>query len=111
MPTRAIEQVGHRAVAAVEAFGDFCRFNAKALRWIIQGGISTKTLRLMLPQMFDVGVRSIPVIAVTGAFIGMVMAVEMFPQFKNIGQEQRMGTVICLSVVKQIGPVLAALML
>jgi phospholipid/cholesterol/gamma-HCH transport system permease protein len=111
MPKRAIETVGQRAIRAVEAFGDFCLFNVKAFRWIVQGGVQAKTIRLMLPQMFDVGVRSIPVIAITGAFIGMVMAVEMFPQFKSIGQEQRLGAIICLSVVKQIGPVLAALML
>src|SRR5207244_8838337 len=57
------------------------------------------------------GVRSVPVVCVTGAFIGMVMAIETFSQFKSIGQETRLGTVISLSVVKQIGPVLAAVML
>ena len=55
--------------------------------------------------------RSVPVVSVTGAFIGMVLAIESFPQFKSIGQEYRLGTVINLSVVKQIGPVLAAVML
>src|SRR4029079_19570953 len=47
----------------------------------------------------------------TGAFIGMVMAVETHTQFKSIGQEERIGSIIGLSVVKQIGPVLAAVML
>jgi phospholipid/cholesterol/gamma-HCH transport system permease protein len=61
--------------------------------------------------MYEVGVRSVPVVSVTGAFIGMVLAIESFPQFKAIGQEFRLGTVINLSVVKQIGPVLAAVML
>ena len=61
--------------------------------------------------MYEVGVRSVPVVAITGAFIGMVMAVETYTQFKAIGQEERLGSVIILSVVKQIGPVLAAVML
>ena len=61
--------------------------------------------------MYEVGVRSVPVISVTGAFIGMVMAVETFQQFRSIGQEERIGSIISLSVVKQIGPVLAAVML
>jgi phospholipid/cholesterol/gamma-HCH transport system permease protein len=52
----------------------------------------------------------VPVVAVTGAFIGMVMAIESYNSFKAIGQEMRMGSVINLSVVKQIGPVLAAIM-
>ena len=61
--------------------------------------------------MYEIGVKSIPVIGITGAFIGMVMAVETYSQFKAIGQENRLGSVIILSVVKQIGPVLAAVML
>src|SRR5206468_5269284 len=62
-------------------------------------------------QMYEVGVRSVPVVCVTGAFIGMVMAIESHTTFKAIGQEARLGSVINLSVVKQIGPVLAAVML
>src|SRR5947209_18677757 len=44
-------------------------------------------------------------------FIGMVLAVEAYSQFKSIGQENHLGGVINTSVVKQIGPVLAAVML
>ena len=65
----------------------------------------------MPPLMYEVGVQSVPVVAVTGGFIGMVMAVEAYNQFKSIGQENRLGAIINLSVVKQIGPVLAAVML
>lgn len=61
--------------------------------------------------MFEVGVRSVPVVGITGAFIGMVMAIESYNSFKQLGQESRLGSVINLSVVKQIGPVLAAMML
>ena len=75
------------------------------------GGLHWRNVRLLFPQMYEVGVRSVPVIAVTGAFIGMVMAVETHAQFKSIGQEQRLGSIINVSVVKQIGPVLAAVML
>lgn len=74
-------------------------------------GANWKTIRLLVPQMYEVGVRSVPVVGVVGCFIGMVMAVETHPQFLSIGQETRLGAVITLSVVKQIGPVLAAVML
>lgn len=96
---------------AVESIGDFGRFVGQTFTWIFRGGLNLKTLRLMMPLMFEVGVRSIPVIAITGAFIGMVMAVEAYDQFKSIGQENRLGSIINVSVVKQIGPVLAAVML
>src|SRR5207253_7443010 len=69
------------------------------------------SVRLVVPHMYVVGFRSVPVVGVTGAFIGMVLSIESITQFRTIGEEQRLGSVINLSVVKQIGPVLAAVML
>ena len=111
MPLSAIQGVGQRAVFVVESVGEFGRFAGQTFAWLFRGGLNWKTFRLMMPLMFEVGVRSIPVIAITGAFIGMVMAVEAYAQFKSIGQESRLGSIINVSVVKQIGPVLAAVML
>lgn len=92
-------------------FGEFWTFTTKTFVWLGLGGLRWKNLKLLFPQLYEIGVRSVPVIAITGAFIGMVMAIETYAQFKAIGQENRLGTVINLSVVKQIGPVLAAVML
>lgn len=111
MPTRWIEQVGRNSTNTLAAFGDFWRFVGRTLGWLSAQWFSWRNIRLLFPQMYEVGVRSVPVIAVTGAFIGMVMAVETYSQFKTIGQEYRLGGIINLSVVKQIGPVLAAVML
>lgn len=111
MPVGMVERIGRNTNNTLAALGDFFVFCARTLGWLGAGFFRWKHLRLLLPQMYDVGVRSVPVIAVTGAFIGMVMAVETHTQFKAIGQEDRLGSVINLSVVKQIGPVLAAVML
>ena len=102
--------MGRSTLNHIETFGDFWRFAGKVFRWLLSG-ISRRTIKLMMPQMFEVGVKSIPVVSVTGAFIGMVLAVEAYNQFKSIGQEYRLGAIIGVSVVKQIGPVLAAVML
>jgi phospholipid/cholesterol/gamma-HCH transport system permease protein len=111
MPVAFVERVGDRALSTLEAFGDFFVFAANTFRWLVAGALRWKSLRLLPPQFYEVGVRSVPVVCVTGAFIGMVMAIETHAQFKAIGQEVRLGSVINLSVVKQIGPVLAAVML
>jgi phospholipid/cholesterol/gamma-HCH transport system permease protein len=103
--------VGHRTVDALAAFGDFCNFCGRTFGWLIRSGWRIKALRELLPQLYSIGVASVPVVAVTGGFIGMVMAIETHTQFRAIGQENRIGSVIALSVVKQIGPVLAAVML
>ncbi len=111
MAIAMIEQVGRNTNNALAAFGDFCIFSFRTFVWLFTAGLRWKTFRLLFPQLYEVGVRSIPVVAVTGGFIGMVMAIESYTTFRMIGQEERMGSVITLSVVKQIGPVLAAVML
>ncbi len=105
------QSVGEITMDTLAAFGDFCYFCGRTLRWMAQSSLQRKSLRQLIPQLYTIGVASVPVVAVTGGFIGMVMAIETFAQFKAIGQEQRIGSVIALSVVKQIGPVLAAVML
>src|SRR5690606_25983602 len=60
---------------------------------------------------YSIGTKSIPVVMIVGAFVGMVLGVEAYDQFAAIGQEARLGGIINISVVKQIGQVLAAVML
>jgi phospholipid/cholesterol/gamma-HCH transport system permease protein len=111
MAVRYIEKIGRTTNNLLADFGQFCDFVARTVYWVLGSGGRWKSIRLLLPQLYEIGVKSIPVIGVTGAFIGMVMAVETYSQFKAIGQEDRLGSVIFLSVVKQIGPVLASVML
>lgn len=54
---------------------------------------------------------SVGVVAVTGLFIGMVLAVQAYSQFHMIGLDTSLGAVIHMSVVRELGPVLAAVML
>jgi phospholipid/cholesterol/gamma-HCH transport system permease protein len=111
MPIQLVENVGRTTNLTLARFGDFFVFAGLTFAWLFRTVFSLKTWRLVVPQMFEVGTKSVPVVALTGAFIGMVMAIETHTQFKAIGQEERIGSVISLSVVKQIGPVLAAIML
>ncbi|MGH7215347.1 MAG: MlaE family ABC transporter permease, partial [Tepidisphaeraceae bacterium] len=111
MAVQYIERVGRDTMQALASFGDFWVFVARTFIWIGGGWLRWKNVRQLFPQMYEVGVKSVPVVAVTGGFIGMVMAIETHTQFKALGQEQRIGSIIGLSVVKQIGPVLAAVML
>jgi len=86
----------------VFALASLTRLLALPHRWM--------RLRVLGPPCWLIGVRSVPVVALTGAFIGMVLALETYHQFAAFGQEGRLGGVINISVTKQIGPVLAAVM-
>src|SRR3954462_12152049 len=111
MPMELVERVGRNTTHKLATFGEFCTFVSRTFMWLFAGVWRWKNLRLLFPQMYEVGVRSVPVVAVTGAFVGMVMAIESHTTLNAIGQAVRLGSVITLSVVKQIGPVLAAVML
>ena len=106
----AISRLGLAALLSVADFGRFTRFAGATAAWLLLHPRRWLKWRLLGPQLYAVGVATIPVVALTGAFIGMVLALESFQQFQAIGQEGRLGGIINISVTKQIGPVLAAVM-
>ena len=61
-------------------------------------------------QMEEIGVRSIPVVVITAAFTGMVLALQSFTGFRRFNAETLVGTVVALSVTRELGPVLTGLM-
>jgi len=106
-----LNYVGAQVTNNLNGFGQFTLFALDAWHWFWHAPAKWLRGYLILPQMFQMGTRSVPVVMLVGAFVGMVLSVETFAQFAAIGQETRLGGVIDISVVKQIGPVLAAVML
>ncbi len=106
----AVSKVGSTTHDAVSGFGEFMLFFMAAAQRLIAHPARCLRPSLIFPQLYSVGVLSIPVVGITGAFIGMILALEGFDQFQAIGQEDRIGGVIVVSVCKQIGPVLSAVM-
>jgi phospholipid/cholesterol/gamma-HCH transport system permease protein len=67
-------------------------------------------MRNLLKQVEYVGIKSIPVVVVTGAFTGMVLALQSYTGFKRFNAEAFVGTVVALSMTRELGPVLCGLM-
>jgi phospholipid/cholesterol/gamma-HCH transport system permease protein len=88
--------------------GDVSQFFFRTLSWIFRRLPRRDTL---LPNFYQIGVLSLPVVALTGTFIGMVLAVQSHSQFRLMNLETRLGAVINMSLVRELGPVLAATML
>jgi len=88
--------------------GSISLFAYSMLRWLFTRLPRRETI---LPNFYQIGVLSMPVVALTGTFIGMVMAVQTFVQFRMLNMETRLGVVINMSLVRELGPVLAATML
>lgn len=106
-----ISALGRRISTRIEAFGRFARFASAVGGSLLNPASGWARWSRLAPQLFFIGTRSIPVIALTGVFIGAILGIEGYLQFKTIGQQDRLGGIINISVVKQIGPVLAAVML
>lgn len=106
-----LAQIGSRTTTKVAGFGDFCRFCGRNFSWCVSDLGRWRMLRLLLVQMYEVGTRSVPVVMITGAFVGMVLAAQSVLQFKAIGMEASLGAIVNLSVVRELGPVLAAIMI
>ena len=98
---------GPLATAAL-GLGDWALFARRAVTGAIAKAFSAREL---LRVCAEVGAGSLPVVAVTGMFIGMVLAVQAYSQFHNVGLETSLGAFIHMSVVRELGPVLAAVML
>ena len=66
--------------------------------------------RLIGKQVIDIGYYSLPVVGLTAIFTGMVLALQTHTGFSRFGAESAMATVVVLSVTRELGPVIAALM-
>jgi len=99
---------GRMMIESVLSMGAFAVFVLDTLRWLVTRLPRRETL---LPALYQVGVSSLPVVALTGTFIGMVLAVQSYAQFEQLGLGTRLGAVINMTLVRELGPVLAATML
>ncbi|MCG8450327.1 MAG: ABC transporter permease [Pirellulales bacterium] len=92
----------------IETVGDMALFTWRTFLWLISRLPQRATL---FNNMYQIGVLSLPVVALTGTFIGMVLAVQSYTQFRALGLETQLGGVINKSMFRELGPVLAATML
>ena len=100
--------IGTFCLNRIAYLGEFAQFCISTILWLIWRKPRRETL---FESFYKIGVLSLPVVMLTGMFIGMVLAVQTYTQFKDLGLETMLGGVICLSLVRELGPVLAATML
>jgi phospholipid/cholesterol/gamma-HCH transport system permease protein len=103
-----VAALGGAAIEAVAGLGDLTIFIVQTLLWLVRRRPSRGTLAA---AGHTVGGRSVPVVAITGLFIGMVLAVQSYRDFNRLGLATHLGAIINISVVRELGPVLAATMI
>lgn len=102
---------------AIEIIGRYIKIFAEELGRILLLLCATMKQMVILPleikdifkQMRDVGIRSLPVVLITAVFTGMVLALQTYTGFKRFGAEALVGSVVALSMTRELGPVLTGL--
>jgi len=103
-----IADLGAWVTNGVIGLGNISMFSLRTCGWMLTRMPRKETL---IPSFYQIGVLSLPVIALTGTVIGLVLGVQSYVQFRNLHLEAKLGAVINMSLVRELGPVLAATML
>lgn len=80
------------------------------LRTLLQRPKCSQIWPLLSTQLYRVGILSLPIILVSAVFIGMVVALQGFNTLQKFGAEQELGQLLALSIVRELGPVVTALL-
>ncbi|MDD2720386.1 MAG: lipid asymmetry maintenance ABC transporter permease subunit MlaE [Gallionella sp.] len=104
---KTVRAIGHRVVDAVWRMGSATRFFALVL---LYSASSFRRFRLVIKELFSSGVMSLIIILVAGLFVGMVLGLQGYETLKRYGSESALGSLVALSLVRELGPVLAALL-
>jgi phospholipid/cholesterol/gamma-HCH transport system permease protein len=103
----SIRNLGHRTIDTIWRAGAMARFF-----WLVmvESGMSFRRFRLVVREIYFAGVLSLVIIMVSGLFVGMVLGLQGYETLQKYGAEEQMGVLTALSLVRELGPVVAALL-
>ena len=103
----ALTRLGAAATAGVWRLGYATRFFGYLL-W--HSGTAFRRFRLTLREIYFAGVLSLIIILVSGLFVGMVLALQGYETLQRYGSSEALGILVALSLVRELGPVVAGLL-
>lgn len=103
----AIARLGKNTLDFLASFGRASQFLARVLVGVPKPSVG---LPLLLKQMYSVGVLSLLIVVVSGLFIGMVLGLQGYTILSDFGSESAIGQMIALTLVRELGPVVTALL-
>jgi phospholipid/cholesterol/gamma-HCH transport system permease protein len=103
---KQVERFGRKIISFSEEFGRILLLLLSTLKQMMLRPFEIKNT---VKQMLEIGVKSLPVVLVTAIFTGMVFALQTYTGFKRFGAADLVGTVVALSMTRELGPVLTGL--
>jgi phospholipid/cholesterol/gamma-HCH transport system permease protein len=104
---QAIENLGHRTLEGIWRIGYATRFFVAIL---LHSGTAFRRFGLTIREIYFSGVLSLIIILVSGLFVGMVLGLQGYETLQTYGSEEALGILVALSLVRELGPVVAALL-
>ncbi len=102
-----IRTLGRSALTVVHELGEISLFGGGALRGFF--GQRHRIAKLVVAT-HEIGVRCFPIVAIVGLFTGLVMGLQLYYTLVRLGAEAALGDAVGLSIIRELGPVLTALM-
>jgi len=103
----ALERTGFYTIVNIRKIGDIAIFASNAVRHCFAPPFYP---RIILRQFLQIGYYSLPVVGLTAIFSGAVLALQSYSGFSRFNAESTIATVVVLSITRELGPVLAGLM-
>jgi phospholipid/cholesterol/gamma-HCH transport system permease protein len=103
-----VSLLGRQALGVISGLGDFALFAVDAL---LASFRSRKLLRRILRSLHEQGAVCLPVILIVGIFTGLVLGLQGYHVLNRFGSSGLLGALVSLSLIREMAPVLAALML
>lgn len=103
-----LQSLGRQALDILSGLGDFAIFTGESFLSVIK---SRRLVRRIIRSFYEQGVLCLPVILVVGLFTGLVLGLQGYYVLSRFGSEGLLGALVSLSLIRELAPVLAALML
>jgi len=104
---RGVRQVGHLTIGGVWRLGAASRFMMLVL---LRSATTFRRFRLLIDEIYFAGALSLIIIVISGLFVGLVLGLQGYETLKRYGSAEAVGTLVALSLVRELGPVVSALL-
>lgn len=105
-----IDKIQHLGAATIHSFSRLGRGSIFLLEVIASCLSLLARPMLLVKQLYSVGVQTLIIIVVAGLFVGMVMALQSYYALVDFGAEDSVGVMVALSLLRELGPVVTALL-
>ena len=105
--TKFFRRFGRVSLSVVQQAGGMTLFLLEGLGLAF---VPPFRFRRLLQELYFIGVRSIPIVLLTAAFAGMVLALQGYYTLRQYGSEGALGSAVALSLIREMGPVLTGIM-